>query len=126
MYIHCKSFAYFQLNYETSGLPQDTNATQSDGESPLDATEDVSGVHNHPSTTSTMNDASTFEPMQLSMEFDGEVSDANDAPASDLQNIYEGQVLSQSFAFQVGFKSVHQWIVNQALTYFYFFRKPKY
>lgn len=53
----------------------------------------------HPSSTSTMN-ASSFEPMPLGMEFSGEEpSDAT--PASDLQTIYEGQVLSQSFAFQV-------------------------
>ena len=44
--------------------------------------------------------------MQLSMEFDGHccglLSDANNPSLSDLQNIYEGQILSQSF--QVGLK----------------------
>ncbi len=105
-------------------MPQDTSTAQSDGESPLDATEDVSGVHNHPSTTSTMNDASSFEPMPLGMEFDGEVaSDAANVPASDLQNIYEGHVI-QSFAFQVSLDA--HYCVKQLLTPHFISRKLRF
>lgn len=79
-------------------MQAEVRQTQSEGEPHLDGTAEVSGVTTH--STSAMNDTSSYESMPLGMEFGGEEpSDAT--PASDLQTIYEGQVLSQSFPFQV-------------------------
>lgn len=65
----------------------------------MDDEEEVSGVH-HSTSTSAISQATTFETMPLSMQFEGEEpSDA--AVPSDLPTIYEGQVLSQGFTFQV-------------------------
>lgn len=89
------------LNYESSDMPPDSSAAPPDVEYHLeDGTRDV--VHSLPCTTSTMNDVSSYEPIQLSMDFGGEeVEDVIDTPAdSDLQTIYNGQVLSQNFTFQ--------------------------
>ncbi|XP_046455032.1 zinc finger protein 236-like isoform X2 [Daphnia pulex] len=90
------------LNYEPSNMPADSSTTQPSDESTLNGTREVTDVHSLPCTTSTLSDASSFGPMQLGMEFDGEeASDVTDAPAhSDLPTLYDNQVLSQSFTFQ--------------------------
>jgi hypothetical protein len=110
-------------------MPADSSTTQPSDESTLNGTREVSGVHSLPCTTSTLSDASSFGPMQLGMEFDGEeASDVTDAPAhSDLPTLYDNQVLSQSFTFQVG-KSV-RWnnkAVNLQLFYFSIRRNLNY
>lgn len=84
-------------------MAPDTSTTQPNDESPLNGTREVTDVHSLPCTTSALNDASSFGSMQLGMEFDGEeASDVTDTPAhSDLPTIYDNQVLSQTFTFQV-------------------------
>jgi hypothetical protein len=78
-------------------MPTDTSTTQPNDESSLIETREVTDVLSLPCTTSALNDTSSFGPMQLGMEFDGE--EASDV--TDLPTIYDSQVLSQSFTFQV-------------------------
>jgi hypothetical protein len=109
-------------------MPRDTSTTQPNDESPLNGTREVTGVHSLPCATSALNDASSFGPIQLSMEFDGEeASDITDTPAhSDLPTIYDSQVLSQSFTFQVRFPMRFAGTKREFLQLFIIHRKLNY
>lgn len=101
-------------------MPTDSGTAEPDGQYHLDdeSREVVVGVHSLPCTTSTMNDdASSFGPIQLSMDFDGEeAADVTDPP-TDLQTIYDGQVLSHNFTFQVNLKFQSSAIHNRSIIF---------
>ena len=57
-------------------MQTDTSTIQPNDESSLIETRKVTDVLILPCTTSALNDTSSFEPMQLGMEFDGEEASA--------------------------------------------------